>query len=96
MTHLCPVCGYDKLQHPPEDYAICPCCRTEFGVSDASWTHDELRQDWIARGAKWLGVYVPEPPDYDPVQQLLNIGYIATEADKALIAKADADRLLRA
>jgi hypothetical protein len=57
MKYLCPVCGYDQMEHPPQDYAICLCCRTEFGVSDFSWTHEQLRQNWIARGAKWGSSY---------------------------------------
>ena len=64
-NYTCPVCGNGHMLHPATDYNICPCCRTEFGVSDYSWTHEELRQDWIENGAKWMGKYVSEPPGWD-------------------------------
>ncbi|MCW3100299.1 MAG: hypothetical protein JWL77_5917 [Chthonomonadaceae bacterium] len=88
MKYLCPVCGYDQMEHPPQDYAICLCCRTEFGVSDFSWTHEQLRQNWIARGAKWGSSYALPPPFWSPIRQLRNIGYQVTDAEKQQIVSA--------
>lgn len=81
MKNVCPVCGYDALRRPPTDYSICPCCRTEYGVSDYSWSHAELRHIWIEHGAIWGSKRVAEPVGWNPVQQLENIGYSCTDAD---------------
>lgn len=85
---ICPVCGYN-LETPPLEYDICPCCLFNFGISDQDWSYDELREDWIAHGALWAwgNKEIPEPPDYDPIQQLKNIPYEATDDDKGRIAK---------
>lgn len=90
MTYTCPVCGYDKLRRPPADYSICPCCSTEFGSSDFSWTHEKLRQDWIEAGGRWCPDFLPEPPRWSAVEHLRNIGYHATEHDKRLLAPGEA------
>ena len=81
MKYTCPVCGFDRLNEPPTGWSICRCCLTEFGYSDASWTHLELRQDWIAAGAPWGGG-LPEPEGWSAVSQLRNIGYECTDADR--------------
>ena len=88
MKYTCPVCGYDELSRAPEDYAICPCCRTEFGASDQFWSHAELRQDWIARGAQWGSGYLPEPCGWSAIEQLRNIGYLCATADLEIIARS--------
>lgn len=89
MKNICPVCGYDALRRPPVDYSICPYCRTEYGVSDYSWSHAELRQIWIEHGAKWGSRRVAEPAGWNVVQQLENIGYTCTDADLKSIACAN-------
>lgn len=86
MDYLCPVCGYPALEFPPKDYNICPCCSTEFDYHDVGFTHAELRQMWIERGAPWWDEDTPVPPFWNPVEQLRNIGYEATERDLATIA----------
>jgi hypothetical protein len=68
----CPVCFYNRLQDPPEDYNICVCCGTEFGNDDEFRTYTELRQHWIATGAKW---FFCEPPLFwNPWKQLTDAG----------------------
>ena len=86
MTYTCPVCGYNKLHHPPEDWLICPCCLTEFGYSDVNWGVEELRREWIASGAEWGSKATPQPIGYNPESQLRNIGYELTDADCEAIA----------
>lgn len=78
MGLLCPVCGYDGLARPPEDYYICPCCGTEFGYDDFAedfadrarrWV--ELRQQWLSRDARWFSPAVRPPQGWNPYQQLV-------------------------
>jgi len=54
MKFTCPVCFFDGLDEPARPYNICDCCGTEFGVDDEDANYDELRNDWIARGARWF------------------------------------------
>lgn len=86
MTYTCPVCGYNKLEEPPQDWSICPCCRTQFDFTGNPAWYAELRAGWIANGAKWGSNYTPAPPNWNPVEQLHNIGYEATAQDRANIA----------
>ena len=66
----CPICGYDKMPRPPEDYTICPSCGTEFWIDDVEYTPDELRARWINTGYAWHSRVVPRPADWHPVKQL--------------------------
>jgi len=67
-AYACPVCGYFDFELPPSRHDICSCCGTEFGFSDDDTTHEELRAQWIAGGAKW---WFREPPeDWSPEKQL--------------------------
>jgi len=75
MKYTFPVCGYNELLHPPDDYMICPCCGTEFGYTDFNATHEELRERWIKSGMSWHSESFPEPPNWDPYGQLLAAGY---------------------
>lgn len=81
--NICPVCGYDRLERPIQDYDICPSCLCEFGISDRDWTYDEIREDWIAHGAQWAwgSNDIPKPYMWDNVEQLYNIGYICSASD---------------
>jgi hypothetical protein len=75
--YTCPICGYNKLRHPPQNENICPSCYTEFGYDDATRSHSELRQEWLANGARWEGVNVmPAPYEWQPYEQLKNIGVV--------------------
>jgi hypothetical protein len=72
--NTCPVCLYGSLPYPPRDYHICPCCGTEFGNDDARFTHEQLREAWIAGGARW---FFGRPPEHwNPWVQLLVAGYV--------------------
>ncbi len=88
-TAICPICGYDGFDHTPEKYEICPSCLFEFGMSDADWTHEELRQDWIAQGAKWAwgSQEIPSPAHWSAIRQLCNVGYHVTNSDLSAINK---------
>lgn|SRR5260370_23270451 len=66
----CPVCFYSELPYPPADYHICPCCGTEFGNDDAEFSHDQLREAWVAGGAHWFFGRAPER--WNPWLQLIN------------------------
>jgi len=85
---ICPVCGYDGFDHIPEEFDICPSCHFEFAVNDYSWTYEELRQDWIQRGAKWASnsPYTPRPTNWNAAKQLMNIFSRLTSEDKKFIA----------
>ncbi len=73
MTFKCPVCFYDQLPYPPDDYHICLCCGTEFGNDDQFKTHEQLRSAWIARGAPW---FFRRPPEYwNPWVQLIEANH---------------------
>jgi hypothetical protein len=77
--YTCPVCGYDRLRRPPEDYLICPSCGTEFGYSDATASYRELRQRWLYSGARWYSQVTPEPPKWNAYQQLRRAGSLDIE-----------------
>lgn len=63
----CPVCFFDGLTEPPQDYNICECCGTEFGNDDEARSHEELRMEWLAAGANW---FFGEPPSgWNPWKQ---------------------------
>ena len=75
--YFCPVCSYRGLEHPPQDFTICPCCGTEFGLDDfaprpedmrRAW--QELRRAWLEDGARWFDPGTPQPPRWDPYLQL--------------------------
>jgi hypothetical protein len=72
MKYRCPVCGFASLPYPPSDYHICPCCSTEFGSDDADYTHEQLREMWIAGGASWFFGQAPE--NWNPWTQLILAG----------------------
>jgi hypothetical protein len=73
--YQCPVCYFRELKEPAIDFAICPCCGTEFGYSDAGRTFEELRRGWIWSGKKWHSrVFLP-PNGWNADKQLLTAGY---------------------
>lgn len=88
--HTCYVCGYDKLEDAPEDWGLCPSCGTQFGYSDSIRSYDQLRQNWIASGAEWAMPWIPKPLNWNPVAQLLNIGYTVTSHDLMKIVQGGA------
>ena len=86
--YTCPVCGYNELPHPPEDWMICPCCHTMFGYSDENWGINELRKEWIQMGAKWGSEDIPVPENWSAIKQLRNIDYVVTNNDRIAIMNA--------
>jgi hypothetical protein len=62
------------LPYPPADYHICPCCATEFGNDDAEFSHQQLREMWVAGGANWFFGRAPE--QWNPWYQLIESGYV--------------------
>jgi hypothetical protein len=68
MVNMCPVCGYG-MEDPPQDYNICPSCRTEFGLHDANNSIAALRAAWLRAGAHWWSCVDPEPQGWDPYLQ---------------------------
>lgn len=73
IRFICPVCGYDRLPGPAEDYLICPSCGTEFGNDDFEYSHDELRSRWLDDGARWWSKTTPAPPAWDPIGQVMRV-----------------------
>jgi hypothetical protein len=83
MNHICPVCGYPKLNHPPyggvlsPSYDYCPACIFQFGVTDddKGFTFEQWRKIWIDGGMVWDRLGHSSPPSgWDPKKQLENIG----------------------
>lgn len=74
-NYNCPVCGFDKLVHPPERFYICPCCGTEFGYDDATLSHPDLRREWINNGLEWFSDAINPPVGWNPIVQLIRAGY---------------------
>lgn len=55
---------------PPQDFAICPCCGTQFDVDDFERTFRELRDDWVLGGAEWHSRVLAPPTNWDPYEQM--------------------------
>lgn len=72
---MCPVCGYDRMLRPPAVGHICPCCGVEFEVDDDEVSHDELRRQWIDRGAPWFSRATRPPLGWNAILQLNRAGY---------------------
>ncbi|MDR3450744.1 MAG: hypothetical protein P4M15_13545 [Alphaproteobacteria bacterium] len=80
--YICPVCGYPGLSEPAyNDYGnpsfdICVSFWYQFGKTDDDehFTHEQWRQKWIAEGAPWRGKSKKAPSDWNPMEQLRNIG----------------------
>jgi hypothetical protein len=77
----CPVCGFVGLHEPARSlsgggsYEFCPSCDFEFGVTDddLGYTDDEWRQKWVAEGRPWRSRSRPQPPGWNPVEQLRSL-----------------------
>lgn len=70
MKYTCPVCGYDSLSRPADDYNICPSCGTEFGVDDIEYALEELRANWAHNGYQWHSSVIAHPLNWNPIRQL--------------------------
>jgi hypothetical protein len=62
------------MPYAPNDYSICPCCGTEFGLDDAERTHAELRMAWVHRGAPWFSDELTPEPMWNAFVQMANAG----------------------
>lgn len=81
MMYICPVCGFSHLKELAYDEGlgsleICPCCDYQFGYDDDDQhiTHGEWRQNWIADGMIWDKGRSDPPANWNPREQLMNIG----------------------
>ena len=68
--YTCPVCGFDRLEDPPNNYTICPSCGTEFEYDDVRMTRAELRRAWVEGGYKWWSELERPPARWNPERQL--------------------------
>lgn len=85
----CTVCGYNKLNRPPVDWLICPCCRTQFGYSDVGRDLQTLRAEWIHNGALWGSKRLDAPAGWNPYFQLMdNLNYVPSREEKKLLLAA--------
>lgn len=91
MNYTCLVCGFDDMEEPPVDYAICECCGTEFGYHDLRLSHAQLRQRWITGGALWWSIDFPPPPNWSPLLQLQRSGHKLTQDDVRLLSGGPAN-----
>jgi len=73
--YICPVCGFEKMDGPPADFNICPCCGTEFGYDDFEKSYQDLSYRWIASGCPWFSPLEGPPPAWNAKRQLLNVQY---------------------
>ena len=73
MKFHCPVCMFPSLPYPPANYHVCPCCGTEFGNDDADYSHGQLREMWVAGGARWF--FGTPPPNWSASKQLVDGGH---------------------
>ena len=46
--YTCPICDYDRMPYPPNNYNICPRCGVEFGNDDENTPAETLRVLWQA------------------------------------------------
>jgi hypothetical protein len=74
--YICPVCGYEKLEDPPQDFNICCCCGTEFGFDDFETPYEVLRSLWLERGHPWFSPTEGPPALWNPFSQLNNLQYL--------------------
>lgn len=73
MKYLCPICGYNQLNVPPQDDLICPSCGTHFGYDDYAHSPAQIRNAWFNAGAEWFSRHTPEPAGWSAVNQLRNL-----------------------
>ena len=83
MKHRCPVCGFDSMPFPPKDNNICSCCGTEFGYHDLKLSHADLRKEWINKGTPWFSTRMPQPPGWNPTDQMNQLLLTGTEMPNA-------------
>ena len=82
--HMCPVCGYADLDKPAysrgnvgsPSFEYCPSCGFQFGWTDDDQqiTHEQWHEKWIAKGTPWDNEQIEKPFNWNPREQLLNVG----------------------
>ena len=82
MNYICPVCGYEKLDTPPNNFTICPSCGTEFGYDDFEYSLEDLTRAWVDSGMQWWSRTIHAPKGWNPAKQLKNIQSL-TSVDSA-------------
>lgn len=57
-------------------FEMCASCGFQFGHSDDAMhiTHAQWREKWIANGMPWFSSGIKSPPNWDPREQLKNVG----------------------
>lgn len=78
MSHVCGVCGYPSLEHPPRgtdgggSLEICPCCGFQHGFDDddRSITPEAWRAEWVKGGMLWWSRGMSAPKGWDAKTQL--------------------------
>jgi Zn ribbon nucleic-acid-binding protein len=83
----CPACGHQLDFSPWKDGTQveipCPSCGIHFGHDDADAAHRAgayraWRLRWIGTGKRWWSTR-PEPPDFNPNEQLARLELLAEE-----------------
>ncbi len=65
--YRCPVCFFEDMEYPANDFNICQRCGTEFGNDDFHVSHEELRKAWLeAQPSKPFYEKKPNGPDAPP------------------------------
>lgn len=85
MSYQCPICGYNRLNEPPVEFSICPCCGVEFGVDDFEMSHAELQVQWIQRGMPWFSSFTRPYAGWDALRQIQTLREI--EIKPALLSE---------
>ncbi|MBN9415514.1 MAG: hypothetical protein J0I12_08740 [Candidatus Eremiobacteraeota bacterium] len=82
IATFCRVCGYEPEEAPwgesgqQPTYQYCPCCNTQFGVTDAVFEQIQAeRKAWIEAGMPWRSKRYAQPEDWNPLEQIGLIPY---------------------
>jgi hypothetical protein len=78
-TYGCPVCGYPRLNQPPQrdgvpSHEICPSCGFEFGVTDQA-SYAAWRERWVQAGMPWWAKQAGQDPPlgWNPADQIKSV-----------------------
>jgi hypothetical protein len=65
---VCPVCELPVLDAPVDLGPVCPACGTAFEIDDEFKSYQQLRTDWLSRGAQWYSVFQSPPPNWRAIR----------------------------
>jgi len=86
--YTCPVCEYTKLEHPPQDFEICPCCGTEFDGLQTQDFFDAERMRWVFTGKMWWSnVVPPDLPTPSILRKLKDYPFTVSREERSAIIK---------